>query len=241
MLRQNASGRDEAGWQIAGSVLEKATGTLALRLAGAVFASAAFGLIVVQARSWEAVPSAVGFGFLFGASFIAGTGYRIILAAVSGRRPHAAASWSGATTGSALLALGLLLIKMLSGHDGGPVLLGFGVAINIAYLLAKFGCVSAGCCHADAQHRFGGDLRIFEIIGTLLILSVAVLLIPASVLLSAQVAIGGHLLVRMASRWMRGRWSWGWPPLRQPGAEIAPLLVLFALASVLPIMDYGGN
>ena len=210
--------------------MEKTTGILALRLAGAVAASAAFGLIATQTRAWDTLPLAVGLGFLFGTGFIGGTGYRIIIAAATGRQEQAPASWSGATAGAALLTLALWLVLVMSGKDGGPALLGFGIGINIAYLLAKFACLSAGCCHAEPGHGLRADLRVTEIAGTVLVLGAAALLALTHTGLAATVAIGGHLLVRLVSRWMRGRWSWGWPPLRQPGAEIAPLVVLLAVS-----------
>ena len=203
-----------------------ASHTLVLRLAGAVAASAGFGLIAAAAWPQASLWLAIGLGFLFGTSFIGGTGYRIIIAAMTGKRTAAPASWSGATAGAALFALLLWGVVRVSGGDGSPVLLGFGVGINIAYLLAKTACVSAGCCHAVPEKRLPVDLRAVEIAGTLLTVAAAAALAPLNMRLAAAVATGGHLLVRLMSRWTRGRWSWGWPPLRQPGAEIAPLVIM---------------
>jgi hypothetical protein len=197
-----------------------------------VLASAAFGLIVAQTQSWTGLPTAIGSGFLFGTSFIGGTGYRIVMAAVQGQQREAPASWSGATAGAALLALVMYAVAVLTGGNGGPVLLGFGVGINLAYLLAKFACVSAGCCHADAAHRLAIDLRSIEIGATIAILAGAAALAWVNLALAALVAIAGHLAVRLLSRRSRGRWSWGWPPLRQPGAEIAPLAMLVVVSVI---------
>ena len=213
--------------------MSKAIETLSLRLTGAVAASAAFGLIAVQVLPDASLPAAIGLGFLFGTSFIGGTGYRIILATIAARREPAPASWSGATAGAALLALVLWAVALLFGRDGSPVLLGFGVGINIAYLLAKSACLSAGCCHALGE-RHGVDLRVLELAATGVVLVTAGVLAFANVRAAAGLAIAGHLGVRLVSRRMRGRWSWGWPPLRQPGAEIAPLLATL-VAALAPI------
>ena len=209
--------------------MASASHTLTLRLTGAVAASAAFGLIAATAWPQSSLWLAIGLGFLFGTSFIGGTGYRIVIAAVRGRREPAPASWSGASTGASLFALLLWGGVRLMGWDGSPVLLGFGIGINIAYLLAKTACVSAGCCHAAPEKRLPVDLRMAELAATILALAVAAALSMVSMRLAAAVAIGLHLLVRLVSRGLRGRWSWGWPPLRQPGAEIAPLGILLAL------------
>lgn len=211
--------------------MASAINVLYLRLAGAVAASAAFGLIAVRVLPAESLPAAIGLGFLFGTSFIGGTGYRIILAAAARRQEPAPASWSGATAGAALLALAMWAIVRFAGGDGSPVLLGFGIGINIAYLMAKAACFTAGCCHA-ADDRFNADLRLIEIVATTMALGGGAVLALVSVPLGAAAAIGGHLAVRMVSRHWRKRWSWGWPPLRQPGAEIAPLAAALAAAII---------
>jgi hypothetical protein len=210
--------------------MASASQTLTLRLSGAVAASAAFGLIAATVWPQSSLWLAIGLGFLFGTSFIGGTGYRIIIAVARGRKEPAPASWSGASAGAALFALLLWGAVRLMGWDGRPVLLGFGIGINIAYLLAKTACVSADCCHAVPKKRLPMDLRLAELTGTFLALAAAAGLAMVSTRLAAAVAVGGHLLVRLISRGMRGRWAWGWPPLRQPGAEIAPLVIVLAVS-----------
>lgn len=210
--------------------MAKPVHVLTLRLAGAVVASAAFGLIAVMAFPQGSLPLAIGLGFLFGTSFIGGTGYRIILAAVARREQAAPASWSGATAGAALFALVLWAVLRLLGWDASPVLLGFGIGINIAYLLAKTACISADCCHSLPERGLSVDLRRIELGGVVVTLLAAAAMATISMHLAAALAIGGHLLVRLLSRWARDRWSWGWPPLRQPGAEIAPLVVILVLS-----------
>lgn len=214
--------------------MTKATSVLSLRLGGAVLASAAFGLIAVAILPNGSLLAAIGLGFLFGTSFIGGTGYRIVLASLSGERQAAPASWSGATTGAAVFALVLWGIALLLGRDGLPVLMGFGIGINIAYLLAKAACVSADCCHAAPEHRLPVDLRTIEIAGTIVTLAAAVVVAMISLRLGAIIGIGGHLAIRLLSRRTRNRWSWGWPPLRQPGAELAPLVAVL-VAAMLPV------
>lgn len=205
----------------------------ATRLSGAVLASAAFGLIAAQVPAGGSLPVAIGLGFLFGTSFIGGTGYRIIAAVLSGRQGHAPASWSGASAGATLFALALWVVMLLLKLPAAPVLLGFGVGINIAYLLAKTACISAGCCHA-APDRIRADLRLVEIGATVSTLVLTALMFVIAPGFAGAVAIAGHLIIRLLSRGLRGRWSWGWPPLRQPGAEIAPL-ALAMLVSLLPV------
>lgn len=210
------------------------TAVLVLRLLGAVLASAAFGLIAALTLPQWSFPAAVALGFLFGTSFIAGTGYRIILGTARGSTDPAPASWSGATVGAALFGLVAWAVAEALGANGLPVLLGLGVAINIAYFCAKAACFQADCCHAT--RNMGADLRVIEITATGLILAVTALLaLAVSLPLAAVVALLGHLAVRLGSRWWRGRGSWGWPPLRQPGAELAPLMVLVVVAAAVPL------
>lgn len=210
--------------------MSQAAAVLSLRLGGAVLASVAFGLIAVVMLPEHSLPVAVGFGFLFGTSFIGGTGYRIVLAAVSGQRREAPASWSGATAGAALLTLVLWAGALLFGRAGAPVLLGFGIGINVAYLLAKGSCLLVGCCHASDRHKMRLDLRAMEFGGTALVLVISAILAFYDFGVGAVVAVGGHLVIRLISRRLRQRWSWGWPPLTQPGAEIAPLVMVLAAA-----------
>lgn len=116
-------------------------------------------------------------------------------------------------------------------HDVGRLVLGYALAINFAYLAVKLSCALAGCCHAEiafAGRRLG--LRPVEIATTVLIIVAASALALVSLWLGALMGFAGHCLLRLFSRAKRGRWSSGWPPLRQPGAELAPLQMLSLIA-----------
>ena len=210
---------------------------LLLRLAGAILASAAFGLIaagsLVQWNFW----AAVGLGFLFGTAFVGGTGYRIILALMRPNPAAAPASWSGATAGAALYAAALWAIVQSLGFDAQFVPLAFGVAINIAYLPVKVACMQVGCCTIAHSHKTPAnfDLRRLEIVVTATILLASAALVPVSIGLGGVMAIGGHLALRVLSRHLRNRGSWGWPPLRQPGSELAPLALLLCLSAIASV------
>jgi hypothetical protein len=205
-----------------------------LRLTGAVVASAAFGLIAAASFPHWYFGTAVGLGFLFGTAFIGGTGYRIILGVVRVSMAPAPASWSGATAGSALYAAALWAILAGTGHDGVFVLLSYGVAINIAYLPVKFACLQVGCCRVAHGHVTPAniDLRKLEVGLTIGVLAASAAIAPLDGGAAAITAIGGHLGVRAISRHLRNRGSWGWPPLRQPGSEIAPLALLLCLSAI---------
>ena len=111
-------------------------------------------------------------------------------------------------------------------------MLGYGLAINFAYLCVKASCALAGCCHAEVR-LFGRiwGLRKVEIGATLAILVAASAVSVAGLWLGALVGLLGHTLLRLYSRGLRGRWSTGWPPLSQPGAELAPLQLLALIAA----------
>jgi len=209
----------------------KPRGIFALRLGGAVAASVAFGLIAAAGFLPWSFWTAVGLGFLFGTAFIGGTGYRIIIGVVRRSTAPAPASWSGATAGSALYAAFLYGVASLVGSDGAPVLLAYGMAIGIAYLPVKLACLQIGCCTVGHGHHLPGDmdLRLLEAGLTLVVLAIGGALAFVNAGLAGLVVIAGHLAIRLLSRHLRDRRSWGWPPLRQPGAELAPLALLLAL------------
>jgi hypothetical protein len=194
----------------------------------------AFGLIAAAGFPHWLFATAVGLGFLFGTAFIGGTGYRIILGVIRVSMAPAPASWSGATAGSALYAVILWAILAGGGHDGVFVLLAYGVAINIAYLPVKLACLRVGCCRVAHGHVTPAniDLRKLEAGLTIGVLAATAAIAPLGAGAGAITAIGGHLGVRAMSRHLRNRGSWGWPPLRQPGSEIAPLALLLCLAAV---------
>ncbi len=204
---------------------------LSLRLGGAVLASAIFGLIAANAfQPWN-FWIAFGLGFLFGTAFMVGTGYRILIAVARRRIEAAPVSWSGATAATALLTLALGLTLMLRGQEAQFIWLAFGIGINLAYLPIKTACLKVGCCQATRPFALQ-DLRLTEIALSVGVVALATFLaLSGFVLLGACTAIGGHLAIRLLSRHMRGRWSWGWPPFGQPGAELFPLAVLVVAAA----------
>jgi len=204
---------------------------LALRLGGAVLASAIFGLIAANAFEPWIFWVAFGLGFLFGTAFMIGTGYRILIAVARNRIEPSPVSWSGATAATAMLTLALCATVIFQGQDAQFIWLAFGIGINFAYLPIKTACLKVGCCQAVRGFALR-DLRLTEIALSLsVVLLAAGLAATGAVRPGALVAIGGHLAIRLLSRYMRGRWSWGWPPLHQPGAELFPLaLVLVAAA-----------
>jgi hypothetical protein len=199
-----------------------------------VAASAAFGLIAAAGFAQWNFWSAVAMGFLFGTAFIGGTGYRIIIGVVRASTAPAPASWSGATAGAALYAAALWAAMASLGLDAGDALFAFGAAINIAYLPVKLACFKVGCCKAAHGHDVPGglDLRLCEIGMTVAVLLAGGAIAMLDIGLGGVAAIGGHLLVRLASRRLRDRWSWGWPVLRQPGVELAPLGLVLALGII---------
>lgn len=201
-----------------------------LRLTAAVVGSVAFGLVAATAFPPWSFWGAVLLGFLFGTAFMVGTGYRILHALALRQAGKAPASWSGATCGAALLSLGLWAWSHWHGLQAGFIALAFGIAINLAYLLVKMACLKTGCCRS-VRPGLPLDLRKFEIGISIVLLIAATGLASVSIGGAAVLATGGHLAMRVFSRHMRGRWSWGWPPLRQPGAELFPLLLIGIVAA----------
>lgn len=90
-----------------------------------------------------------------------------------------------------------------------------------------------GCCRATHRHHRASrvSLPVVEAVVSALILGLAAILGQGNPALGGGVAIGGHLIQLLTSRYLRDCWSWGWPPLRQPGAELAPLYILTALVA----------
>lgn len=194
----------------------------------------AFGLIAALVWSPWNFWLAFGLGFLFGTAFVMGTGYRILIALARNELVGAPASWSGASAGACIAAFVVWLVALAGGQGGSFVLLALGVAINLAYVPVKIACRFKNCCGAIVA--LGGiDLRLAEIATTVLILvATGAIAYAGFTSVAASIGIAGHLLVRLASRRLRGRWSWGWPPFGQPGAELAPLAAILVLAQ-LPI------
>jgi hypothetical protein len=205
----------------------------ALRLIAAIGSSAIFGLVATSNQDGIALGPALLAGFVFGTVFVGGTGYRIILSVVRSKNVPSPASWSGAAAASAIGCLVTLPLWAGLGNDAARLLLAYALAINFAYLAVKASCMLAGCCHARVPFlgRFLG-LRQVEIVVTLATLVAAVLVSFVSPWAGALIGVGLHTVLRLFSRHRRGRWSTGWPPLRQPGAELAPLQVLTLVAAL---------
>ncbi|HEV7274718.1 MAG TPA: hypothetical protein VGN80_00345 [Devosiaceae bacterium] len=204
-----------------------------LKALAAVSSSAVFGLVAALAFEQWSLGVAVGLGFLFGTAFIAGTGYRILVALWQRQLRYAPTSWSGATATSAMASAAGFVALVLAGHAGAPLLLGFALAINIAYFCVKLGCLLAGCCGSrEGGVERGFDLRHLEIGWTLLILVLAAITGVLQPAVGASLGVLGHVLLRLFSRARRGRFSLGWPPMRQPGAELVPLYLVLTLTLV---------
>jgi hypothetical protein len=202
-----------------------------LRVLAAVGSSAIFGLVATSTSEGIALLPAVLVAIVFGTAFVGGTGYRIIKSVWTKAQVASPASWSGAAAGSAIASILALAVWTRTEDHVARVLLGYSLAINFSYLCVKASCTLAGCCHADIR-LLGRDLglRVVEFATTVLILVTALTLDFFHLWLGALVGLLGHTLLRLYSRWRRGRWSTGWPPLRQPGAELAPLQLLCLIA-----------
>jgi hypothetical protein len=214
----------------------RAAQTFAIRLVCAIVGSAIFGLIATSSAQGIALASAVLTGFAFGTAFVGGTGYRILIAFAQNMAEQSPTSWSGAAAASAILTLASLLFWAALGFEPGRLILGYAIAINFAYAGVKLACLRAGCCQAEVS-AFGRklDLRKLECTLTVLVLVCALLVAVFDVWAGALAGLAGHTSLRLFSRAKRNRFSTGWPPLRQPGAELFPLygLTLIALAGTL--------
>ncbi|MDZ7599824.1 MAG: hypothetical protein U1A06_00445 [Hoeflea sp.] len=224
---------------LAGDKLHLSRSTL-LRLASAIGSAAVFGMLaapVTQSAYW---PSAFALAFIYGFFFVGGTGYRILIAvALQDMSRKASASWSGATTASALAALIAALLLFFQGREDAALLLAaYAVAINAAYIPVKLACVEAGCCHAHRRDRLvirNHDLRHVEIVASAFVLAAALAAIWAGAAgLAACLGVGGHLAIRLLSRWSRDRLpAAGVQPGAQDeikGQELVPLALVFASA-----------
>ncbi|WP_035527306.1 hypothetical protein [Hoeflea sp. BAL378] len=207
-----------------------------LRLTSAIGSAAVFGLLaapVLQGAYW---PSAFALAFIYGFFFVGGTGYRILIAvALRDGSRKASASWSGATTASALAALvAALLLQLQSGQAALLVLAAYAVAINIAYIPVKFACVEAGCCHAHRRDPViirNHDLRHVEIIASAVVLALATAALWAGATgLAACLGVGGHLAIRLLSRWSRERMPGAGLQDEVKGQELVPLGLVLAAA-----------
>jgi hypothetical protein len=208
-----------------------------LRLLSAVGSAAIFGMLAAPLTREAYWPSAFALAFIYGFFFVGGTGYRILIAvAFQDASRKASASWSGATAGSALAAL--IAAILLIGQDGNSILVlaAYAVAINTAYIPVKFACLEAGCCHAHRRDPIlirNHDLRHVEIALSTAVAAASLASIWMDAFgLAAVLGTGGHLGVRILSRWSRDRLPGSSLDEELKGQELLPLALLL-LASIL--------
>ena len=207
-----------------------------LRLTSAIGSAAIFGMLAAPVFRGAYWPSAFALAFIYGFFFVGGTGFRILIAVAfqDGSR-KASASWSGATTASALAVLAAALLLLLqSGQDALLLLAAYAVAINAAYIPVKLACVEAGCCHAHRRDRIvirDHDLRHVEITASAVVLAAALATLWAgSAGMAACLGAGGHLAIRLLSRWSRDRLPASGAQNEIKGQELVPLALVFAAA-----------
>jgi len=173
--------------------------------------------------------------FVYCFFFVGGAGYRILVAvALLDPSRWAPASWSGVTVASALPVLAAAIL--IWGPDGHASLMlaAYAVAINAAYVPAKFACIEAGCCHAQHRDRFfirHHDLRNVEIMAGFVVSAAALSAMWAgAVTVAAILGIGGHLAIRLLSGWSRNRLPGSGPENETRGQELLPLALMLAAA-----------
>ena len=215
------------------------SGTLLLRLSGAIGGAASFGLMTASLLPLPWFPSAVVAAFAFGTVFMVGTGYRILLATIlNDPNRVTAASWTGATTAIALTSLVLWLVLPLKAAFVALLLAGVGLALNVSYLPIKRACQLAGCCRAVHPGLAGWlDLRSLEIILTSAAISVILLTFATnSAALAALVGICSHLGIRLFSRWARLRLPGNLLYETGMGAELGPIAALAILTAYIVVI-----
>lgn len=214
--------------------------TFTFKLIAVLAGSAAFGLIAAPLLPCPHLVSAFLLAFGFGFFFVGGTGYRILIAVLlkdAGR--HTATSWSGAVAISSLAMLTAWTVLSVSGHTAGLLPAAYAIAINVAYTCVKLSCLRAGCCHAQQNiplwpgHPARPDLRLLEITFTVLIVAITCWLWFAlqTAYLSAAIGLGGHLAVRLLSRFARRRLPRAIMELGKSGLELAPLSLSLLIIS----------
>tara|TARA_R110002020_G_scaffold156117_5_gene337655 strand:- start:619 stop:1308 length:690 start_codon:yes stop_codon:yes gene_type:complete len=208
-----------------------------LRLLSAIVSAAIFGMLAAPLTHAPYWLSAFALAFIFGFFFVGGTGYRILIAvAFQDASRKASASWSGATAASALAALCAAIL--LIGRDEASILVlaAYAVAINTAYIPVKFACLEAGCCHAHRRDPVlirNHDLRHVEIALTTAVAAASLASIWMDAFgVAAVLGTGGHLVVRVLSRWSRDRLPGSSLDEELKGQELLPLALLF-FASIL--------
>lgn len=225
----------------AGNKVHPSRATL-LRLTSAIGSAAVFGMILAPVTRASYWPSAFALAFIFGFFFVGGTGFRILIAVALGDVSRkASASWSGATTASALAALAAaILISGQGAYDSLLLLAAYAVAINTAYIPVKLACLEADCCHAHRHDRFvirTHDLRHVEIAASAMVLAgVAAAMWIEALGVAAIIGVGGHLAIRLLSRWSRDRLPWTGSGNEVKGQELVPLSLMLVAASWLAVL-----
>ena len=168
----------------------------------------------------------------FFAAVLAGSSYRFIIAVWTERYRFAAASWSGGAAAAAWLSLALCATAPASGIDPLMVAAAHGTAINLAYALARGGCLLTGCCGtAIAVRSVAIDIRWLEIVLCGAVAALTAMLAQAELRYAGLVGIAGYLALRQFVLLARGGCRLWWPPLRQPGVDLLPHLLLGIIAA----------
>ncbi|MCR6670123.1 hypothetical protein [Devosia ginsengisoli] len=199
------------------------------RIAALAAAGLVFGTMLGQASAAGWIVAAAAFF----AAVLAGSSYRFIIAVWTERYRFAAASWSGGAAAAAWLSLALCATAPVSGIDPLMVAAAHGTAINLAYALARGGCLLTGCCATPiAVRSMAIDIRWLEIVLCGAVAALTAMLAQAELRYAGLVGIAGYLALRQFALSARGGHRLWWPPLRQPGIDLFPHLLLgIAVAS----------
>lgn len=197
---------------------------VALAVAGMVFAA----MLGPASKAGWAVPAA-----LFFAAVLIGASYRFIVAVWLAKHQFAAASWSGGAAAAAWLSLLLFGTALAAGLDPIVVAAAHGAAINLAYALSRGSCLMTGCCAATMGGRsMTLDIRWLEIVICGALAALTAMLAQIDLRFAGLVGIGGYIALRQFALLARGGRRLWWPPLRQPGVDLIPhLLLAIAVAS----------
>lgn len=208
---------------------------IVLRLFSVIGSAAIFGMLAAPVTGSAYWPSAFALAFAYFFFFVGGAGYRILVAvALLDPSRWTPASWSEVTLASALPVLAAAIL--IWGQDGHAnlVLAAYAVAINAAYVPAKFACIEAGCCHAQHRDPFlirDHDLRHVEIMAGFAAFVAALSAMWAGAVAAAAIlGIGGHLAIRLLSGWSRNRLPGSDPENETRGQELLPLALMLAAA-----------
>jgi hypothetical protein len=204
-----------------------------LRVVATLLSAILFGIFAGSPGSPAAI-ALLSLAFLL--VFVLGAAYRIFINVWLLRHELVSPSWSGATAASALAVVVAALAIRLLGADPDPLFIGYAIAINVAFLLVKPGCLIGGCCGARRSLpllNISVELRYLEIIATAAILVITIVAALSGFTATAPLGLGAHTVLRLlAHRWLHGAAA-SWIPLRQPGVELVPLYLLTVLSLVI--------